>query len=230
MKKEVILGLISILSVTANGQFLDNYGLQLGLGLSNQYWNYKNNMFSNLSGWKDNKTGFIAQVYAEKNFGRYFSLKPTIGYIQKGFKDDITLTTEEGEDIAVVNNKVLFHDLSLGLVMKIIPIDKSFKPYIIGGFRGNYMIDYRSVIIDQQGVKNELNTELYDDFNKFTIDAVIGIGISYNDLLFLDMEYAPPVTKNFESSALEIHDRYFCLTLGLNLNSLIKKQKTSGDQ
>lgn len=50
-------------------------------------------MFSNLSGWNDNKVGFIGQVYAEKNIGKYLSFRPVIGYLQKGFVDDITLTT-----------------------------------------------------------------------------------------------------------------------------------------
>ena len=68
MKKLAFLGLISIIFMQVNGQFIDNYGLKLGTGLSNQYWEYKNDMFSNLSGWNDNKVGFIGQLYAEKNY------------------------------------------------------------------------------------------------------------------------------------------------------------------
>jgi len=41
---------------------------------------------------------------------------------------------------------------------------KPIKPYIFGGFRGDYLLDYRSVIIDSQGVEYELNTDLYDAY------------------------------------------------------------------
>ena len=225
MKKIILPGLISILCMTASGQFLDKYGLRIGMGLSNQYWHYKNEMVSNLSGWKDNKTGFIGQVYAEKDFGRYFSFRPALGYIQKGFTDDITLITAEGEELSVMDNHVIFHDLSLDLSLKIIPFDKNFKPYIFIGLRGGYLLDYRSVIIDSHGEEYELNTDPYDDFNKFTLGATVGAGISFKDMLFLDLEYNPAITKNFNSEGLAIKDRYFSLTAGVNINRLIKKDK-----
>ncbi|MGD9605792.1 MAG: porin family protein [Bacilli bacterium] len=225
MKKIALLGLISIVFLTANGQFIDNYGLKLGAGLSNQYWDYKNDMFSSLSGWKDNKIGFFGQVYAEKNIGKYISFRPALGYLQKGFVDDITLTTAEGEELAIKDNKVVFHDLSLDLSLKIIPFEKNLKPYIFLGLRGDYLMDYRSVIVDFQGEEYELDTELYDNFNKFNLGAVFGFGISYKDLLFLDLEYNPSITKNYESSGLAINDKYFSLTVGLNINKLILIQK-----
>jgi len=224
MKKIALFGLISIIFIQVNGQFIDNYGLKLGAGLSNQYWDYKNDMFSNLSGWNDNKVGFIGQVYAEKNIGKFLSFRPVIGYLQKGFVDDITLTTAEGEELAVKDNKVILHDLSMDLSLKIIPIDKNFKPYIFLGLRGDYLLGYRSVIIDFQGENHELDTDLYDDFNKFTLGAIIGFGVLYKDLIFLDLDYNPAMTKNFESDGLAINNNYFSLTLGVNINRLIKNK------
>lgn len=41
--------------------------------------------------WKKNKIGFIGQVYVEKNFGKYISTRPAIGYTQKGFVDDLVV-------------------------------------------------------------------------------------------------------------------------------------------
>ena len=224
MKKLVFLGLISIIFVQVNGQFIDNYGLKFGAGLSNQYWDYKNDMFSNLSGWNDNKVGFIGQVYAEKNIGKYLSFRPAIGYLQKGFVDDITLTTAEVEELAVKDNKVILHDLSMDLSLKVIPFDKNFKPYIFLGLRGDYLLDYRSVILDFQGEDHELNTDLYDDFNKFTLGAIIGFGVSYKDFLFIDLDYNPAMTKNFESDGLAINDKYFSLTFGVNINRLMNNK------
>lgn len=224
MKKIAIFGLISIIYIQVNGQLIDNYGLKLGVGLSNQYWDYKNDMFSDLSGWNDNKVGFIGQVYAEKNFGKFLSFRPAIGYLQKGFVNDIALTTAEDEELAVKDNKVILHDLSMDLSLKIIPIDKKFKPYIFLGLRGAYLLDYRSVIIDFQGEDHELNTDLYNDFNKFTLGAIIGFGITYKDFLFIDLDYNPAMTKNFESDGLAINDKYYSLTFGMNINRLINNK------
>lgn len=226
MKKTMLSVLIILFCITAEGQFIDNYGFKTGAGLSNQYWRYKNDPFSGSSGWNDYRTGFIGQVYAEKNLGRYLSFRPAIGYIQKGFLDEITFLTAEGYEIAVKDNRVVFHDLSLDLTLKVNPFNKSVKPYIVGGLRGDYLLDYRSVIIGFQGEEYELNTKLYDDFNKFTMGAIIGVGVSFIDLFFLDLEYNPAISKNFNSDGLAIKDKYFSLTFGLNINRLFKKNKS----
>lgn len=220
MRKAIFSGLILLCCITANGQFIDNYGLKIGAGLSNQYWEYKNGMFSDLSGWHDNRIGLIGQAYVEKSFGRYLSFRPSIGYIQKGYVDDITLVVAEDEELKVKDNNVIFHDLSLDLVVKVIPIDKTIKPYVFFGLRGDYLLGYRSVIVDFQGEDIELNTDLYDEFNKFTLGAIIGVGVSYKDLFLLDLEYNPAITKNYDSGALSINDKYFSLTVGLNINRL----------
>jgi len=225
IKKTIVIIFILMTWCITNAQIINNYGIKVGAGLSNQYWEYKNSSFSNLSGWDDYKIGLIGQLYAEKLLGNHFSLRPVLGYIQKGFKDDIKFIMEEDEEIAVKDNKVILHDLSLDLSIKLIPFQKSIKPYILLGLRGDYLIDYRSVIIDFQGKDYELNTGLYDDFNKFTLGCLIGVGISYKDLLFFDFEYNPAISKNFESAGLAIHNRYFDLTVGSSISHLIKDKK-----
>jgi len=57
------------------------------------------------------------------------------------------------------------------------------------------------------------------------LGGILGAGISYHDLLFMDLEYNPSITKNLESSYMAIYDRYFSLTLGMNINQLIKTRK-----
>ncbi len=222
MKKIVLFGFILLASGFVNAQIIDNYGLRFGTGLSNQYWDYKNGALSTLSGWNDNKIGIIGQLYAEKNFGKYFSFRPAIGYLQKGYIDDITLIFPNGEELAINDNRVILHDLSLDLSLKITPLDKILKPYILLGLRGDYLLDYRSIIVDFQGKSHELNTSLYNSFNKFTLGGIIGVGLLYNDMIFMDLEYNPAITKNLELSFLSINDKFFSLTLGLNINQLIK--------
>lgn len=225
MKKTLyvlMIGLLLMTSEVVKAQPIDNYGIRIGAGLSNQYWKYKT--FSDLSGWHDNKVGFTGQVFAEKYLGKYLSIRPAIGYIQKGYVDDIKWVGFEDDpvEISTVNNRVVFHDLSMDMSFKIMPFQKYMKPYLLLGLRGDYLMDYRGVIVDFQGENYELNKEIYNDFNKFTLSGIIGAGISYNELLFMDIEYNPSITKNFESNFMSIHDRYFSLTLGMNINQLLK--------
>ncbi len=224
MKKIILIGVISILFISVHAQFIDNYGIKLGVGLSNQYWQYKNDMFSHLSEWNENKTGVIGQIYAEKKIGKHLSFQPAIGYIQKGFTDDLTIATHEEEALAVKDNRVILHNLALDLAFKAIPFNKDFKPYLKLGLRTDYLMGYRSVLVNFQGKDHEMDTKLYDDFNKFTLGAILGVGISYKDLLFIDLNYNPPLTKNFESDLLAINDRLFSLTFGVNINQLIKQK------
>jgi hypothetical protein len=225
MIKKITLTLFAfIICLISNAQLIDNYGIKIGAGLSNQYWKYEST-FSDLSGLKKSKTGFIGQVYAEKKLGKYISLKPAIGYIQKGYADDIKFLTESGEELATLKNKVVLHDLSLDLLFTISPIQKSLKPYIILGVRTDYFIDYRSVFVSLAGENQVVINPLFDDFNKITYGGLIGIGLSNNDLSSIEFEYNPSFSKNFKSDIFTIRDSFFSLTFSLNINKLIKNKK-----
>lgn len=224
IKKITLTFFIITIHLISNAQFIDNYGIKIGAGLSNQYWEYEA-IASNLSGWEKNKIGFTGHIYVEKYFGNYISLRPAIGYIQKGFVDDIVLVSAEEEDLSVFDNRVILHDLSLDVYFKITPFQNCIKPYLLLGLRGDFLLDYRSVIINYHGENQETDTALYDDFNKFTLSGLIGFGISYNDFSSIEFEFNPAFSKNFDSGFLAIHDRFFSLTLGLNINKLIKDKK-----
>lgn len=224
IKKITLTLLVLTVYLISNAQFIDNYGIKIGVGLSNQYWGYET-MFADLSGWKKTKIGFTGQVYAEKYFGKYISLRPAIGYTQKGFVDDIVLLSAEEEDLGIFDNRVVLHDLSLDMSFKIIPFQNCIKPYLLLGLRGDFLLDYRSVIINYHGENQEMDTELYDDFNKFTLSGLVGIGIAYNELSSIEFEFNPSFSKNFDSGFLSIHDRFFSLTLGININKLMKEKK-----
>jgi hypothetical protein len=220
IKKITLTFLVLTFYLISNARFIDNYGIKIGAGLSNQYWEYET-MASDLSGWKRNKIGFTGQVFVEKNFGKYISLSPAIGYTQKGFVDDIVLFGAEEENLGVFDNRVVLHDLSLDMSFKIVPFQNRIKPYLLLGLRGDFLVDYRSVIVNYQGENHETDAALYDDFNKFTLSGLVGIGILYNDLSSIEFEFNPAFSRNFKSDILAIHDRFFSLTLGININKLI---------
>ena len=61
-----LFGLIMLVSSMVNAQFIDSYGLRIGGGLSNQYWEYKNDIISYLSKWKNYKLRLAIYINAEK--------------------------------------------------------------------------------------------------------------------------------------------------------------------
>jgi hypothetical protein len=214
MKKTLLFGLALIIGGIANAQIIDKSGFRVGGGLSNQYWNY--HVFTNLTDWKDNRPGLSIYLNSEKTLTNYLSIRPEIGYLQKGFKDAILLSDIYGEIAGILNMDFVFHNLSGNLGFKINPVDFILQPYLIFGIRGNYMFDYKDFEIEYEGVAHGVYKSLFDEFNKFTLSGLIGVGFEYRNF-FLDLEYNPAITKIFDETGLSIKDRYYGLTLGLNI-------------
>lgn len=225
IKKTTLISLTLIFCLISNAQIIDNYGIRIGVGLSSQYWNYKNDKLSDLSQWKDIKPGLTVYLNAEKLLNNYISIRPEFGYIQKGFTEDIELMNDKAEPIGPNKSSATLHNLSINLATKIIPLQSKFKPYFIAGFRGDILVGYKDFIIESQGAEFGLYKEILDDYNKFVLSGLIGIGLDCNGLLYVDLEFNPAITKNLDNSLLSIRDIYFGLTIGLNINALKKENK-----
>jgi hypothetical protein len=215
----ILTTIIVALSNIANSQIIDAYGVRVGAGLSDQYWDYKK--FSELSDWKDDKLAVAVYLNAEKHLNKYFSLRPEIGYIQKGFAEDIKLTNNEGEELRTVSDNLNLHNLSFNLALKIRAFNTKIKPYLIAGLRLDYLVSYKNFRIEVQGKKYGIYKDILNDFNKFSLSGLVGIGCEFDELMYLDFEINPAITKNLDNDAIAITDRYIGLTLGININKLI---------
>jgi len=218
----VIIRISALLILTGTGysQIADHYGIRFGAGSANQYWDYDKH--PNLSDWKKDNVGFVVYLNAEKEINKYFSLKPEIGYIQKGFWDEIHLTDINGEVIETVSDNVILHNLSMGLVLKIQGFDMNINPYIFTGFRVDYLISYKDFQIEYQGSKYGVFKELIDKYNKFVVSGLIGLGCEIGKIIYVDIEYNPAITKNYDDNGLTVNNRYMGLTLGVNIDALVK--------
>ena len=223
MKRTLILSFLALFFYSqAYSQLIDGFGLTFGAGLSNQYWDYQNANFNGIGGWKSNKAGVNGQFYVEKYMNSNFSFRPSIGYIQKGFTEETILLINEPENISVKDKRIIEHMLSLDLPFKVVASNFDMKPYFLLGLRMNYLLDARGILMDYNGEEIELNTDLYDDFRKFTLGTLFGAGISYKDIFFIEIKFNPAITHNFDSALLSIHDRYFGVTAGFNVQSLLQ--------
>jgi len=162
----------------------------------------------------------------EKQLSKFFSFRPEIGYIEKGYIDTLTFpsTGNSEYDVEIINNRIKLHNLSLNLSVKFYPYETKLKPYLIAGFQGNYFFKYRGFEFKSRGVISKLDKPTFDNFNKFSLNGIIGIGLNYNDLFYIDVEYQPSLTKIYTSNyGLRVWERYVGFTLGLNINKLIDR-------
>lgn len=220
MKKEIktlLLGIFLTVYGLANAQFIDKYGVRVGGGLSNIYWNYEDERFSSLSGWDDNKLGVSIFADAEKEINRFVSIRPAIGYIQKGFDGNITVTTADGDEVLPTDEKVTFHYLSLDLGGKITPLETKLNPYVYLGLRGGWLMGYTDAEVEYSGETFGIYGSIIDDAEAFELSGVLAVGVEYNDLFYLDFEYNPSMTKLYSTEGYSLKNRYFGLTLGVHI-------------
>jgi len=225
IKYYLILCLMVIPSYWLKGQLLDGFGFRIGGGLSNQYWNYLD--LPDLSDWKDNKYGLAAFINLEKNIYQILSIRAEIGYIQKGFKNDLSFVMQQ-EEIELKGKDVIFHDLAVNAGLKVTPFNKIVNPYLIIGLRTDYLLKYEDITFEFEGQEYGLYEDVMDilnDINKLTAGVLMGIGIDFNERFFLDFEINPALTNNYSDGALNLSDRFIGLTLGLNIKSFFKKDE-----
>ncbi len=222
IQRVILFSFILLMGTLVNGQMVDKYGIRIGGGISNQYWDYKNDDILGLSGWKDDKLSLSIYINAEKKLTNFLSIRPEVGYLQKGYVDDIEYRGDKGEVVNTIDKRVILHDLSCNIGLKISPFDFTIKPYLIAGLRGDYMLGLRGVKVEDGGQEYEINRDLIEKFNKFTLSGLIGVGFEYKDLLYLDIEFNPAITKNLDNAYFSIKDRYVGATIGFNINTLYK--------
>lgn len=231
MKKVLLIAFFLILFIEyGTAQFIYKYGLNIGMSYSNQLWNYKLISIGNQD--KYYKSGLSIFLSAEKKINRIFSIRPEIGYIQKGFKNNLDIIIIDGTSRKVYKQNVILHDFCTNIGLKITPFKKTWTPYAIIGLRGDYMFSYKDVIIIEQasGLIFNMYKNDIDKFNKANLGGLICIGLEYKNSTYFEIEFNPTITNSFNSAELEIRDICWGIKIGLNINKLIIKKSTNAQQ
>lgn len=215
MKQRLVLIIVlTFVAKLSYSQIIDRYGVNVGASYATQIWDYK---LVNVDSDNGYKFGLQAFLQAEKDLGDFLALRTEFGYIQKGFKNNLELTS------AVTNNdNVILHDLALNLALKVNPIKADYSPYLLVGFRGDYMISYKDIEIEEpgSGLKFSMYELVIEDFNKFNLGGLLGLGIDIKNLIYFEIEYNPNFTKNLDATGLSVKDNCWGIKLGLNINKL----------
>jgi hypothetical protein len=222
MKQRLLFFIVFILVATLSpSQIIDRYGINVGTSYSTQIWDYK---LVPIDSDNEYKFGFQAFLQAEKDFGNFLALRTEFGYIQKGFKNNIQLTFADGTSAGTNNDNVILHNLALNIGLKVKPLKTDYSPYLLVGLRSDYMISYQDIELEEpgSGLKFNLYESTIEDFNKFNIGGLIGLGIDIKDLIYFELEYNPNFTKNLDEKELSIKDNCWGAKIGLNINKLIE--------
>ena len=125
----------------------------------------------------------------------------------------------------MIEGEVIIHNLSFNVGGKVTPFNTKLEPYLILGLRVDYLISYKDFEVQYNGETQTIYGGELDDYNKFVLSGLIGIGLEYHELVYLDLEFNPAITKNLDNKGLSTKDKYFAITIGLNINNLITKKE-----
>lgn len=220
MKQRLVLFLALVLiAKTSYSQVIDRYGINIGTSYSTQIRNYK---LINFDSGNEYKFGLQASLQAEKDFGNLLALRTEVGYIQKGFKNNIQLVFADGTTVEANNDNVILHNLALNMGLKVKPLKTDYSSYLLAGLRVDYMISYKDIEIEGlgSGLKFGIYESTIKNFNEFNIGGLIALGIDIKDLIYFELEYNPNFTKNLDDNVLSIKDNCWGAKIGLNINKL----------
>ena len=207
-----------MMTINGEAQIFDKYGLNIGTSYSTQKWDYK--LIPVNTSYIDYKVGFVAFVFAERKINKNLSVRPEIGYIQKGFVDNNKLVNIDGSFAGTIDKNVIFHDLELNIGIKITPFIAKLNPYGLLGIYSDYMIFYKDAIFKENGSGLEFNIyeNQIENFNKSNLGGFVGMGFELYEKIYIEFTITPTFTNRFNDTSLKIKDDSMELKLGFNIN------------
>ena len=215
MKKIILILFFFFISFsTINAQSINDYGIKVGLAISNLEWKYNTYPGDELELYWDNELGVTARIYADFFDYSFFNLNCELSYTQKGTKYKIPITTTAQPDgtgeYINVNNKLSY--LSIAVMGKFKYDCNSFTPYILLGPQYNYLLNKQI----EKGFEI-----VYDKFSKSNLGITLGIGTEINltaVTLSVEYRYERDLTNNYESSTIYIRNYSHNILVGIKLS------------
>lgn len=201
-----------------------NYGVQIGVGSFNEKWRSD---FFEFTEWKEAKSGIILKGFGELKHGRMLSSRLELGFLNKGYSTDHVFE-HEGVTYELQNFSFSYKTLSVGLSEKLTFLKSKVQPYIKVGLNLQYVLENNFqnrfiFIVSPTGELQPLGGPgPYGGlgWNNGTLHGNLAIGILFNHWLFLEIDYNQGLTKLLDEDIMQITERYFGITLGVNINQL----------
>ena len=210
MKESILLLLIVISSVNIKSQIISGYGLKLGAAFSNQTWDYNTDV--NMD-WQ-NKFGISPRIFVDLFNYTFIELEGEVGYLQKGFKYKMPVTTMYQPDgtgeYITVNNRLDY--LSFAALAKLKYNIGIFSPYLLIGPQLNIMLS-----------KNiDTGWEIvFDKFKKNNVGLSLGAGIEIKNIfpisILIEYRYERDFIDNYDSPNINFKNYSHVILLGVKI-------------
>lgn len=211
MKSLLIIIFLTTFTFNVNAQIISSYGLKLGVGISNQSWYYQSDLLN--MDLKD-KVGVTARIFADFLSISFFQVEGEIGYLRKGFKDKVLITTAsqpDGTGEYISENNSLDY-LNISALAKFKYDLEIFSPYIVVGPQLNLLLN-RNV---EQGWK-----DVFDKFKDTNIGLSVGVGSELKTILpitiLVEYRYERDFLDNYDVPNIDIKNYSHVILLGVKL-------------
>lgn len=213
MKKQALTIILALTMLYSTGQVVESIGIKGGISFANQTWEFKSPDFTNKM---DYKIGMYSVLTANFFKTKHLCLTTDIGLVQKGFQEEIPMTSEEFPEF-ISSYKTYKSTINY----------LTFSPKLSVNYDFDKLITYLFVgprFDIQTSYKTDYLTVNYDVFNKLVWGLTYGGGIEYKiKSIGILLEFAgyPDFTtiKNDEptqtSTGLKITGQSYTISTGI---------------
>ena len=210
-----------------NSQTRIDLAIRGGIGISNQYWKYTQPEFEWVSSSKENQKGYELYLTCEIHLGKFLSLKPEIGIIEKGFYSDKINKDIVSAGGLFERNTVETQNLSFNILSRLgIPTKFKVKPFLSIGTKLDHLINVRDWLFRVNGkLHDDYHDFIFSDYKNLIASGLVGFGIEWNDFISIEYQINIPLESSTKDNPIQVKDRYQGVTIGIKL---LKLNKESG--
>ncbi|MCB0743616.1 MAG: outer membrane beta-barrel protein [Ignavibacteriae bacterium] len=210
MKLKLVMLFFTFLTISVKSQIISNYGIKLGIAISNQTWDYEDDFKMEF----DSKLSFSPRIFVDIFNFPFWQLEGEFGYLRKGFKEKIPFTTPsqpDGTGEFITNNNSLDY-FTISALAKFKYDLQLISPYIIIGPQFNLLIN-KDI---QQGWE-----VIFDKYKSSNINFSIGVGTEFKEIItfpvILEYRYEGDIINNYELSNISIKNYSHVILLGIKI-------------
>ncbi|MFH1195733.1 MAG: porin family protein [bacterium] len=211
MKKiYLLIVIIFLVFSTTNAQFLRGWGIKVGATFAKQDWEYSSITTDLMN--PDNRTGLNAGVFAEFLDAPFFSIVGELNYVQKGYSDNLIVTTPSNPDAEGVSTdyNLRIDYINISVLAKLRYNLGVIRPYVVIGPKADFetgkvfSLDFSDTVLD--------------DFKKERLGLKVGFGTEVNLItvtLLAEFIYDADFNALYENNELEVNTNSFDLRIGI---------------
>lgn len=209
----VCILVIMLLAASVSATLPFRFGATAGMTIANQTIDYNDQ--SSIPGTSlefDYKGGLAIGVMAEYPATQYVTIRPAIQYVQKGFKDNIILTTPQGPTgVATGTFKQRLDYLSIPVLAKVTPPVNSFvTPYALAGPRLDIKVSESSDFFSDDVLSDGAKSTVFG----LSLGAGVQKTLSHGGTVLVEGLWELDLTDSMEMETLNSKNKSFVIQVG----------------